>query len=309
MSTNNGAYKIRQVVELTGASEFLLRVWENRYSAFNPTRSKTGRRLYNENDVLKARTLLALTEQGHRIGEIAELSLFELNKLIQQKTKTDTPPDSFAKLILTKANQFKWQDVRDLLSEKKSKSQTLNWIHNIIVPLLIEMSKQADGGNFSIAQEHILSSIIKEQLITQIKKSPKKETRNTRLVIAAPEGDFHDMGLLIANQIANEFGINTLFLGPHMPKDELSAVCVRYQATHLLLTSTTEKADGAKDDYLHFLNFLDRNLDQKIKFWLAGRNSLKYSVNLNRDYLILKNFKEFEVEAQKIIKKRGTHDS
>lgn len=303
MSTNRTTYKIRQVVELTGASEFLLRVWENRYSAFNPIRTKTGRRLYSDNDVLKARALVRLTEQGSRIGDIAKMSLTELTQLMNQNSELSNQSDTFAKSLLTKANQYQWQEIRELLQKRKQKNKPLDWIQNVIVPLLIEMSHQADAGLFSIAQEHILSAIIKEQLTFHDKKKIKKQKNGPRMVIAAPEGDFHDIGLLIANRIAAELNIETLYLGSHMPKDELAAVCVRYKATHLLISSTSEKSDGAKDDYLNFLNFLDRNIDQKVHFWLAGRNSIKYPVQLSRSNLILKDFKQFESELKKYTKK------
>jgi DNA-binding transcriptional MerR regulator len=294
------SYKIRQVIELTGVNEFLLRIWEDRYLAFTPARTITGRRLYSENDILRARALLTLTQKGIRIGDIARLSLAKLNRMAEQNVTTEKTAETDSKVneIISSANQFAWQEVRSLVLKEKEKRKPLDWVHDVIVPMVIEMGRQVDLGHFTIAQEHILSAIIKENLAFHFKrKSPLK--RGIRIVLAAPEGDYHDLGLMIASHIATELRSNTLFVGANMPKNDLAAVCVRYQATHLMLSSTSSKEDGAKDDYLKVLNFLDRNLNQKVTIWLAGRNSQKFSISLMRPFKIFNSFRSFEDEIKK----------
>ncbi len=303
MESKLTSYKIRQVVELTGVSEFLLRAWEERYSAFAPLRTKTGRRLYSEKDILKARSLLALTQKGIRVGDIAHLHLPALSKLLEQDVvaegKSEAAPG--VKKIIDHANGFNWQEVRNLIMKERESRKPIEWVLNLIVPLLIEMGRQVDSGHFTIAQEHILSAIIKEYLAFHNKRRAPLEN-GPRIVFATPEGDYHDLGLLIAAHIATELRANTLFLGSHMPKNELAAVCVRFQATHLLLSSTTNKKDGAKDDYLSYLNFLDRNLNSKLTIWLAGRNSQNYEVSLGRAFKIFHSFEAFETEIRKCLR-------
>ncbi|KHD87852.1 MAG: hypothetical protein OM95_12690 [Bdellovibrio sp. ArHS] len=279
------------------------RVWEHRYAALKPLRTESGRRLYTENDVLKVRALLALTQQGYRVGDIAHKNLAELNRMQLQKTTGKMREDlnPVIKTILTKANAFAWNDVRTLVLQEKENTKPLNWVHSLVIPLLGEIGRQVDSGSFSIAQEHILSAIIKESLAYRFKKKTPS-LKNPRLVFAAPEGDFHDIGLLIASHIAAELKANTLFLGPHMPKDELTAVCVRYKPTHLLLTSTTTQQDGAKDDFLSYVNFLDRNLDPKITFWLAGKNTQKYSLELSRPFKFMDSFETYQHDLKKCLK-------
>ncbi len=303
MGNKAACYKIRQVIELTGVSEFLLRVWEDRYLAFAPSRTRTGRRLYSENDILKARSLLALTQKGVRIGDIAQLSLTKLNRLLHQNAVAEIEKKANPKVheIIKSANQFDWEKVRTLVLTGKKTRKHLDWIHSLIVPLLIEMGRQVDNGHFTIAQEHILSAIIKENLAFHPYRRPPLKNR-PRIVFTTPEGDHHDLGLMVAAYIATELRVNTLFLGPHMPMDELASVCVRSQATHLVLSSTANKEDGAKDDYLSYLNFLDRNLNSELTIWLAGRNSQKYSISLERPFKLIHSFESFETEVKKCLK-------
>ncbi len=303
MSKQITTYKIRQVIELTGASEFLLRAWELRYSALEPVRTKTGRRLYTSEDVLKVRALLKLTQQGQRVGDIAHLSLAELNQMLKHGalSKIEVSIDPSIKKIMTNATEFKWPQVSTLVLQEIQKRKPMNWILNFIVPLLSEIGRQVDAKHLSIAQEHILSAIIKENLeYYHHRKVPIKN--GPRIVFATPEGDFHDIGLLIAAHIAAELRAHTLFLGPHMPKSELAAVCVRYKATHLLISSTTGLDVSTKADYLGYINYLDRNLDSNIAIWLAGRNSQKYSLSLSRPFKIIDSFVAFESEVKKCLK-------
>jgi DNA-binding transcriptional MerR regulator len=313
MGNDGETYKIRQVIDLTGVSEFLLRAWEDRYSAIKPARSKTGRRLYSQNDVLKVRALFSLTQLGHRVGDIAQLSLNELNQMLNQNLGDKNPEiptlSPVVDEIMTQAKKFAWQDVRKLIlgnhkieTQKKEKVKPLNWIHNLIAPLLSEIGRQADAGKLSIAEEHILSAIIKESLSFQSDKRPPNK-KGPRIVFAAPEGDYHDIGIAIGAYVANSLGANSLFLGAHMPKAELAAVCVRYNTTHLVLSSTSEKKDGAKDQYLTYINFLDRNLNAKITLWLAGKNSQKYKASLRRPFRIIESFDVFETEVRKEVRK------
>jgi DNA-binding transcriptional MerR regulator len=313
MKNGGETYKIRQVIELTGVSEFLLRAWEDRYSAITPARSKTGRRLYSQNDILKAQALFSLTQMGHRVGDIAQLSLNELNQMLNQNLGHKIPENQnlspVVDEILTQAKKFAWQDVRKLIlgnhkieMQKKEKVKPLNWIRNLIVPLLSEIGRQADSGRLSIAEEHILSAIIKESLSFQSENRPPNR-KGPRIAFATPEGDYHDIGIAIGAYVANWLGANTLFLGAHMPKTELAAVCVRYRATHLVLSSTSDKKDGAKDQYLKYLNFLDRNLNTKITLLLAGRNCQKYKASLKRPFRIIESFDVFETEVRKEVRK------
>lgn len=303
MHKRTQTYKIRQVIDLTGVSEFLLRIWEHRYAALDPVRTKSGRRLYREADILKAQALLTLTRQGYRVGDIAQKSLAELNQMLLKNTIAPMEIDATqaVKEIMKKVNAFNWQEARALIIKDGKKGRSIDWVHNIIVPVVTEMGRQVDKGNFSIAQEHILSAIIKESLAFRLKAKTTAESQS-RIVFAAPEGDFHDLGITIASRIASELKANTLFLGPHMPKNELATVCVRFKATHLLLSSTTGQPDGAKEAYLSYLNFLDRNLNPKTTIWLAGRNAHQYSISLNRPFKIIDSFVDFESEVKKCLK-------
>lgn len=300
MGNSKSAYTIRQVIELTGISEFTLRGWENRYKALTPARTDTGRRVYSSNDLLKAKALYDLTLQGHKISVLANLNLTELLEL----TKSNIVPEErqlppHVHKVIKASLEYNWLIVEKIFSQQKKNLSAKAYIYEFILPLISEMSSMVASGKFNVTQEHIISAYIKEH-ISQL-QSPAKRKSRSKIVMACPEGDFHDMGILIASRLTKIHGVDTLYLGAHFPKRDLAETCHRYGATHLLISSTVSKKEGAKEELFDYLSFLDRNLEPKTHIWVAGRNSSNASIlKLNRPYRSIQNFEEFENQLQKI---------
>ena len=71
--------------QLSGLSTHVIRIWERRYGAMNPTRTDTNRRMFCEEAIRRLKLLRELTENGHRIGNVAQRPTDELQKLVDQQ--------------------------------------------------------------------------------------------------------------------------------------------------------------------------------------------------------------------------------
>jgi DNA-binding transcriptional MerR regulator/methylmalonyl-CoA mutase cobalamin-binding subunit len=292
MNLSQHRYSIRQVVELTGISEFTLRAWELRYGAFKPKRTQTGRRLYANEDLLKARTLYELTQQNHKISDIASLSTAKLKALLSTPAVLiETQACAHISSVLKFTQLFQWDEVQEIFFNRREELGLLEFVTDFILPFLQALNDQITKNQISIAQEHILSSYIKENLHI-LSGTPAKNRTHSRLVLAGIEGDFHEIGLLISLVLAKHAGCQTLFLGANVPKRDLCETSVRFKATHIILSSTVSKSEGAKDDFLEYLHFMDQNLPSQIEFWLGGRNALQNKFALKRKNVKISNFTE-----------------
>jgi DNA-binding transcriptional MerR regulator len=295
-------YSIRQVIELTGVSEFTLRAWELRYGVVKPQRSKTGRRIYKHEDLLKIKILRDLVERGHRIGLISSLSLNDLQKKIEdrkfqstglsakiKKTNYDMEISQIIKFV----DRFEWPRVKEFIEIQQRELKAQDFILGFLTRLLNEVGHQVFLKQFSIVQEHIITSYVKESLyFLRFGAKPKKKSKMS-FVMATPEGDFHELGLLMAATLAAQEGLSCLYLGPNVPKVDICETCLRLNATHLLLSSTVSQSEGAKEDFLSFVNYIDRQLPQTVNLWIAGRNGQKAQVNLRRKYEIISSLDQF----------------
>jgi DNA-binding transcriptional MerR regulator len=81
---NAGVYGMGAVTERTGLNAPSIRIWEKRYGAVVPERSETNRRLYRSEDVERLGLMKRLTDLGHAISRIANLSLDQLQGLMNE---------------------------------------------------------------------------------------------------------------------------------------------------------------------------------------------------------------------------------
>ena len=95
-------YRIGAVCRLTGLSQHVLRVWEKRYAVVTPERGENQRRLYRESDVNRLSLLKALVDRGQAIGSIADLETAELERRLQQSTRSRPRPASAEKPSLAR---------------------------------------------------------------------------------------------------------------------------------------------------------------------------------------------------------------
>lgn len=77
-------YKIGAVSKITNIPVDTLRIWERRYSAVVPTRSKNADRLYKASDINRLTLIKMLVDKSHSIGTVAHLSNDELSKRLNE---------------------------------------------------------------------------------------------------------------------------------------------------------------------------------------------------------------------------------
>lgn len=139
-------HKIGAVSSLSGVPTPTLRIWEARYETFKPHKTETKHRLYTEDDVLKAILLKRLTEQGHAISAIAQLSTTDLNHLLQKQqasnhTRTSASLESHSVSIAIVG--------LTLASRIESKKFTRDFSHHVIrVTDIFDTTADALSGKF-----------------------------------------------------------------------------------------------------------------------------------------------------------------
>jgi len=95
MSTTDdigSAYRIGAVARLTGISPDTLRIWERRYDVVEPRRTPKGGRLYSQQDVTRLTMIKTLVDSGHAISTVANLSLEELTRRLNNAQPANLPP-------------------------------------------------------------------------------------------------------------------------------------------------------------------------------------------------------------------------
>ena len=175
-------FSINVISNACGVKPHTIRTWEKRYQVFTPERSKGGQRLYSENDLTKAKLIVALIEQGHTISSLARHPLQELRSLLVVKNGEVSESDrmftslEIKKLVQHLAN-FNIDLVASGMQYLRLSLGVKEFIFKIVLPVMHEIEKLALKGIYSVTQEHIISTIVRDQLgqINLANEGPKHE--------------------------------------------------------------------------------------------------------------------------------------
>lgn len=289
-------YSLRQLVELTGLSEFTLRGWENRYGAFRPARSETGRREYSPRDLQKAILLRELTSRGKRIGDIAQLPASKLGALLEADDQTagaeTRSPDVAEALRL--ASLQKWEELEELFRSIGKRKAPLTAALEFVAPLLAGVSALVGLERLTVSQEHMVSSLVKDLLYALRARAPVPKADAKRVLIAAPEGDYHELGILLAHCLVAQHGLRSLYLGPNTPKADICESALHFQASHVLIAATIGRTEGAREALPAVVHFLDTHLAPKVALWIGGREGARLQAQLTRHHSVFATIVDFE---------------
>jgi MerR family transcriptional regulator, light-induced transcriptional regulator len=291
------------MIDLTGLSEFTIRGWENRYSAFSPLRTETGRREYKKYDVDRALLLRELTSRGHKIGNIAKLKNKDLLELFE-KTEAQSlavkgePKNKDVFRAIELMSLQKWEELKTHF-ESLNPQNPSQLIADFFLPCITALVAKVEEGTLSIAQEHIFSSFLKEKIYALIsyhetKNKSREKQSAERFVLATPEGDFHEIGLLLAHLLIRTKGCTSLYLGPNSPHQDLAETALRFNASHVLIVSTLEKKSGAKQELLTYISEVRKKVGSHPKLLVAGNQIPLASDTSATNFITLQSFKSLE---------------
>ena len=218
------------VARLTGMSPNLIRVWEQRYGAVEPSRSATKRRLYSEEEIDRLKLLKELTHAGHSIGQIAKLPTTKLQQLAGREGRGESRPFTEA----SDANGTRWEiealeairhlDAGKLETVLKNASAVLGTqgvLQRLIAPLAELVGEQWRAGKLTAAHEHFATWKVRE-FVSDLSKSFAAGNRGPVIVLVTPAGQLHEMGALMAGAVAANLGWQVIHLGASLPAPEIA---------------------------------------------------------------------------------------
>jgi len=261
-----GRHSIAVVSRRTGISQLVLRAWERRYGAVEPSRTDTARRLYSDRDLEKLSLLHMLTKAGHRIGDIAKLSLEDLHQLatecgaralVSASESLDGSVDAAA-LLEEAIGAVTYLDDRGLESVLDKALLHLSkpvLRRELLAPLLHELGNQWGDGRLRIAHEHMATAIVSAFLSSM--NSRYQVLPGAPLVaVATPSGHLHELGALLAASHAHESGWDVLYLGPNLPAEEIAVAARTRGARAVMLSIVFPFSDSGVMDQLRELRKL-----------------------------------------------------
>jgi DNA-binding transcriptional MerR regulator len=288
-------FSITVLSNACGISAPNLRIWEKRYQAFSPSRDEAGQRLYSEKDLQRSKMIAALLDQGHAISSVARLELDDLRKLLESnsgelqkfKTKVET------RKILHLLEKYNLDELIHEFQFHRISLGARDFIFKIVLPVMQEVGLLVAKGRCSVTQEHIISSIVRDQLSKVTLTNFKEESK--KFAIATPEGNLHELAILIADIICKINRVPANYLGAAHPAQSLGeAISVLKCQTIVLGVISSDQWDY-EDSMSDYLLTLDEALTIKVSVILGGGWKLNFPKFKNLiEIKYMNNFEEFD---------------
>jgi len=291
-------FGINVISNASGVLPHTIRTWENRYQVFSPERSVGGQRLYGEDDVVKAKLIVTLIDQGHTISSLAKHSLNDLRSLMVLKNTEKSKSNKVltkvgTKTLLQYLTDYNIDSVASELRHLRLTTGVKEFIFEVILPVMHEIEKLALKGKFSVSQEHIISTIVRNQLsqINLANEGPNSE----RFAIATPEGNLHELPILISDIICHANRVSTCYLGAAHPAECLSEAVNSLKCKTIVMGVVSSDQWNYKRKILPYLKSMDKYLNNRVKFILGGGVEVDLPVYKNIENVkFVQSFEEFD---------------
>lgn len=275
-------FNIKVISNRTGLSPQLIRTWEKRYNAVEPDRSVSNRRLYSEQDLEKLILLKRATSMGIAISSVAQMSIEELYGLVDKRNIEEVVSDKnfvmedaaeyHFKKCIEQIEKSDYSGLESALLNASSSLGQLTFIEDVIQPVMKYTGDCWFSGEVKIAQEHMVSSIVRSILGSILISGHTKGVGST-LLVTTPSRQQHELGALMSAVIALSLGWQVVYLGPDLPVEEIAQAAVKQKASTIALSLTYPANDPVlKTDLLRFKKIVG----DRFKLIIGGRVADSY---------------------------------
>lgn len=295
-------YRIGTVSRLTGLSSDVVRVWERRYKAISPQRSDGGSRLYSDTDIARLRRLRQAVELGHAIGQVAKLPDQELEALAGKHRATFAIGNSSSGQEASNPHKITRERFLEAITrmdviaadEEINRAATLYpprvIVKNIVAPLLEEIGERWAHRDFGIAQEHVATNLIRNLLSSLFRLYPPDETAET-IVMATPEGERHEFGILIGALIAATRGWRVVYLGVDLPAKEIVYTAKITKARVLALSVISQQTAQTAEE----LRAIADSLPAHTRVWIGGADAQNHRTLIEQaNWILIRDIEDLD---------------
>ena len=235
--------RIGELSRRTGVGIHALRAWERRYGVLDPVRSTGGYRLYTPADVERVRAMRSLIGQGVAAAQAA--STIRRQGAAVAATAEASPAALAEELYATLAGLD--EGGAHAVIDRALASYSLNTLtQQVILPTLREIGDQWEDGGLAVDQEHFATHVVRGRLLGLARGWTGGS--GPLALLACPEGEQHDLGLIVFGLTLRANGWRIVLLGADTPADVLAGAADRIRPDLIVVSAIDpERFQAAAD--------------------------------------------------------------
>jgi MerR family transcriptional regulator, light-induced transcriptional regulator len=280
-------YTIKDLENLSGVKAHTLRMWEQRYDFLKPQRTTTNIRYYTAEQLKNLLNIALLNKYGFKISHINRMTATDLQQKVLSLSNAEA---RYEKQIIELIQQMIDMDINGF---EKSINQLLSTggiektFTQVIFPFLKKTGVLWTTDSINPAQEHLVTNLIRQKLIAGLENIKTGIQINKPVLLFLPENEYHEISLLFVNYLLKSRGVITLYLGTHVPLNDIEKTLAVKKPAYLYTHLTAIVKNFNVDIYLQTLGRISQGipciisgrLTQQVNKKMPENIKLKHSLN------------------------------
>jgi MerR family transcriptional regulator, light-induced transcriptional regulator len=176
-------------------------------------------------------------------------------------------PATVVDAMLRAAEAYDIEACEALLAGAVAGLPPLVLVRDVVSPVLREAGSRWHRGEMSVAQEHMVSGVVRRQLSFALDRHLASAT-GPSILFTTLSGERHEMGGLMGAVLAASRGFRCIYLGPDLPAAEIGRFCANRHIDALALSLVTQpEVIDAHAQLAELRNLVPAD----VEIWVAGR--------------------------------------
>lgn len=244
-------FTIKDLENLSGIKAHTIRIWEQRYSLIKPHRTQTNIRYYSSDELKKVLNIALLNKYGFKISHIDRMSADEMQQKILSLSHEDAQKERIVNELIRNMIDLDMDRFEHTLDTYIMNRGVEKTIHYLIFPFLERIGILWLTNHINPAQEHLVSNVIRQKLITGIDRTISHVKTNKKVLLFLPETEHHELGLLFIQYLLKKRGVTVLYVGASIPVKDLEYICNATKPDYLYTHLTTVAANFNLEKFIN----------------------------------------------------------
>src|SRR6476620_522976 len=159
------AFTIRDLENLSGIKAHTIRIWEKRYNFLKPQRSGTNIRYYTSEELKTLLNYALLNKNGYKISAIADMAPEEISNAVLSLTSFEARHERLIIAMLNAMVELEAKLFEKIVNDYINENGVEDSVKLLLFPFLQRIGILWLTDHIRVAQEHLVSNIIRQKLI------------------------------------------------------------------------------------------------------------------------------------------------
>lgn len=286
------SFSISDLARYSGVKPHTIRIWEKRYSALTPNRTKGNTRNYDSGQLKRLLNITAMLDSDYKVSELCMMTDEELKSLHGKilNLETAASQEYFVSQLIASALTFDEPQFVQVFSHCLLRFELKKTYLQVLYPALSRIGLMWLNDSLPAANEHFISNLMRQKLFTAVDCLPLPKPDSRTWILFLPENEFHEIGLLLAYYLIRLSGEKVIYLGGNVPELSLKTAIKEVKPDNLLMFLVHE---DFQENIIKYLDRLSKDLNVK-RIYVAANHKLTTQLKSPKNVFCLKSVEELD---------------